>query len=188
MDDTITIVSGLPRSGTSMMMKILEAGGMEIVTDNIRKANEDNPHGYYEYEKVKEIKKDTSWLKETRGKAFKMISQLLYDLPSDENYKVIFMRRDMNEILASQKKMLERMGNSEGEISDEKMGKFFNKHLSQLTEWFEERENIDVLFVNYNALVVNPDEQIKPLCQFLNDKLLVEQAVKVIDQSLYRNR
>ncbi len=139
MDNTITIVSGPPRSGTSMMMKLLEAGGMDIVTDNIRKANEDNPHGYYEYEKVKEIKEDTSWLKETRGKTFKMISQLLYDLPSNESYKVIFMQRNMNEILASQKKMLERMGNSEGGISDEEMGKFFNKHLSKALEWLDEQ-------------------------------------------------
>ncbi len=188
MDKTITIVSGLPRSGTSMMMKILEAGGMEIVTDNIRKANEDNPHGYYEYEKVKEIKEDTSWLKETRGKAFKMISQLLYDLPPNESYKVIFMQRAMNEILASQKKMLERSGNNKDEISDKKMGEFFNKHLSKIMEWLEGRNYVDVLFVNYNNLMAEPDEQIKPLNQFLNGKLHVEQAIKVIDQSLYRNR
>ncbi len=101
MDNIITIVSGLPRSGTSMMMQILDSGGMTVVTDNIRKANEDNPHGYYEYEMVKETKEDAGWLKETRGKAFKMVSQLLYDLPSGENYKIIFMKRKMNEILAS---------------------------------------------------------------------------------------
>ena len=103
MDNVITIVSGLPRSGTSMMMQILESGGMKVITDNIRKADEDNPHGYYEYERVKKIKDDTGWLKETRGKAFKMISLLLYDLPSNENYKVIFMKRKMSEILASQR-------------------------------------------------------------------------------------
>ncbi len=188
MNNAITIVSGLPRSGTSMMMKILEAGGVEIVTDNIRQANEDNPHGYYEYEKVKEIKEDTSWLVETRGKAFKMISQLLFDLPSNESYKVIFMQRDMNEILASQRKMLERMGNNEGGISDEKMEQFFNKHLSKVMEWMEGRKYIDVLIVNYNEFMANPDEKIKLLNQFLNGKLDVEQSVKVVDQSLYRNR
>ena len=145
MDNTISIVSGLPRSGRSVMMEILEAGGMEIVTDNIRKANEDNPFGYCEYEKVKEIKKDTSWLKGIRGKAFKMISQLLYDLPSNESYKVIFMQRNMNEILASQKKMLERRGNDKGEISDEKIGKFFNKHLAKIMQRLDERKYMDVL-------------------------------------------
>ena len=188
MDNTITIVSGLPRSGTSMMMKILEAGGIDIVTDNIRKPNEDNPHGYYEYEKVKEIKEDTSWLKETRGKTFKMISQLLYDLPSNESYKVIFMQRNMNEILTSQKKMLERMGNNKDDISDEKMEEFFNKHLSKIMEWMDEREHLDVLYINYNDILVNPGEQIIILNQFLNDKLNAEKAVNAIDKSLYRNR
>ncbi len=171
-----------------MMMKILEAGGMEVVTDNIRKANEDNPQGYYEYERVKKIKEDTAWLKETRGKAFKMVSQLLYELPSNENYKVIFMKRKMNEILASQRKMLERMGNNKGNVSDEKMGEFFNKHLSKIVEWIEGRKYIDVLYVGYNDILENPGEQIKILNQFLNDKLNIEKAVKAIDKSLYRNR
>ena len=188
MDNVITIVSGLPRSGTSMMMQILESGGMKIVTDNIRKANEDNPYGYYEYEKVKEIKEDTGWLKETRGKAFKMVSQLLYDLPSDENFKVIFMKRKMNEILASQSKMLERMGSSKDGTSDAKMGEFFNKHLLKIIDWMEGRKYIDVLYIDYNDLLINPDEHIKTLNRFLNYKLTEEKAVKVIDKSLYRNR
>lgn len=188
MDKTITIVSGLPRSGTSMMMKILDAGDMEVVTDGIRKADEDNPCGYYEYERAKKIKEDTAWLKETRGKAFKVVSQLLYELPSNENYKIIFMKRKMNEILASQRKMLERMGKSKGGVSDEKMGEFFGKHLSKIIEWMKGRKYVDVLYIDYNNFLINPDEQIKTLNRFLNDKLNVEKAVKVIDKSLYRNR
>ena len=108
MNSVITIVSGLPRSGTSMMMRMLEAGGMEVVTDNIRKANGDNPHGYFEFEKVKKIKEDSSWLDETFGKVFKMVSMLLYELPSDKNYKIIFMKRNMKEIMASQRIMLKK--------------------------------------------------------------------------------
>jgi hypothetical protein len=188
MDNVITIVSGLPRSGTSMMMQILESGGMKVVTDNIREANEDNPHGYYEYERVKEIKDDTGWLKGTRGRAFKIVSQLLYNLPSDENYKVIFMKRKMNEILASQSKMLERMESCKDGTSDEKMGEFFDKHLSKITDWIEGRKYIDVLYIDYNDLLTNPDEHIKTLNRFLNYKLNEEKAVKVIDRSLYRNR
>ncbi len=188
MDNVITIVSGLPRSGTSMMMQILESGGMKVVTDNIRKANEDNPHGYYEYERVKEIKEDTGWLKETRGKVFKMVSQLLYDLPSDENYKVIFMKRKMNEILVSQSKMLERMGSSKDGTSDVKMGEFFNKHLSKIKNWIEGRKYIDVLYIDYNDLLTNPDEHIKTLNRFLNNKLNEEKSAKVIDKSLHRNK
>lgn len=188
MDNVITIVSGLPRSGTSMMMKILEVGGMETITDGIRKANEDNPHGYYEYEMVKRIKVDTTWVRKTRGKVFKMISQLLFELPSNEKYKIIFMQRRMNEILASQRKMLVHMGNSDDSVSDEKMGKFLNKHLSKIMKWMADRKYISVLYIDYNDLIINPNEQIKKLSLFLNDKVNVERAVKVIDKSLYRNR
>src|SRR5713101_3371282 len=110
MNSEIIIVSGLPRSGTSLMMQMLENGGVEIVTDNIRAADTDNPRGYYEFEKVKKIKQDASWLPATRGKAFKMVSQLLYDLPTSEQYRIIFMERDLEEVLLSQEKMLQRLG------------------------------------------------------------------------------
>src|SRR5574340_974338 len=110
MNNTITIVSGPPRSGTSMMMKMLEAGGMEVIVDNVRQADDDNPHGYYELEKVKQIKEDTSWLESVQGKAVKMVSMLLYDLPADRTYNILFMKRDLAEILVSQRIMLERKG------------------------------------------------------------------------------
>jgi len=125
----ITIVSGLPRSGTSMMMKMLEAGGMEILKDEIRKADEDNPAGYYEFEKVKELKKDVSWLENAKGKSVKIISSLLEHLPEKYTYKIIFMHRNMEEILNSQRQMLFRRGEATNEVSDEKMGKMFLKHL-----------------------------------------------------------
>src|SRR5438445_13894335 len=105
----IIIVSGLPRSGTSVMMQMLENGGVEVLTDNLRTADTDNPRGYYELEPVKRIKRDASWLPQTRGKAFKMVSQLLYDLPPGESYRIIFMERDLDEVLASQEKMLRRL-------------------------------------------------------------------------------
>src|SRR5438045_2458230 len=99
MDSEIIIVSGLPRSGTSLMMQMLENGGVDVVTDNVRTADADNPRGYYEFEPVKKIKQDTSWLPATRGKAFKMVSQLLYHLPPSERYRVLFMERDLDEML-----------------------------------------------------------------------------------------
>src|SRR5262245_36404912 len=102
MPPEIIVVSGLPRSGTSLMMQMLDGGGIEVVTDNVRTADTDNPRGYYELEKVKRIKHDASWLPETRGKAFKMVSQLLYDLPPTECYRIIFMERDFDEMLLSQ--------------------------------------------------------------------------------------
>src|SRR5215469_786300 len=109
MSSEIIIVSGLPRSGTSLMMQMLENGGVEVVKDEVRTADTDNPRGYYEFERVKKIKQDTSWLPGTRGKAFKMVSQLLYDLPPSERYRVLFMERDLDEMLLSQEKMLTRL-------------------------------------------------------------------------------
>lgn len=188
MDTIITIVSGLPRTGTSMMMKVLKAGGMKIVADNIRKSDVDNPQGYYEYEMVKKIKEDTRWLKETKEKVFKMVSMLLYDLPSSENYKVIFMKRKMSEVLTSQRKMLERMGQNTNSQSDEEMWELYNKHLDGVAKWMKEQTNIDVLYINYNDFIEDPSEQIEMVSRFLNYKLNTEEAVKVVDKALYRNR
>ena len=91
--DVVTIVSGLPRSGTSMMMKMLEAGGIELLIDRVRVADADNPKGYYEFERVKQIETDQAWLPEAQGKAVKMISALLRHLPADCRYRIIFMER-----------------------------------------------------------------------------------------------
>src|SRR5262245_46933223 len=98
MNTDIVIVSGLPRSGTSLMMQLLEAGGIEVVTDKLRAADADNPRGYHEFERVKKIKQDASWVPEIRGKAVKMVSQLLCDLPTTETYRIIFMERDFDEV------------------------------------------------------------------------------------------
>jgi hypothetical protein len=188
MDRTITIVSGLPRSGTSMMMKMLEAGGMSVVVDHIRKADEDNPLGYYEFEKVKKVREDPSWLKDTQGKVFKMVSMLLYDLPLDTQYKVIFMQREMDEILASQRKMLERRGSKGADVSSEEMGRLYLTHLKEIERWLGEQPGIDVLYMSYNKLVENPRENIQKVNWFLDNRLDVEQMVKVVDKSLYRQR
>ena len=113
----ITVVSGLPRSGTSMMMKMLDAGGMEILSDEVRKADEDNPKGYYEFEKVKELEKDASWMGQAAGKAVKIISALLMHLPEEYSYRIIFMRRKMEEILKSQEQMLIRRDEPTDDVS-----------------------------------------------------------------------
>ena len=133
MASEIIVVSGLPRSGTSLMMQMLDNGGIVVVTDNIRTADTDNPKGYYEYEMVKKIKKDVTWLPVTRGKAFKMVSQLLYDLPPGESYRVIFMERDLDEMLLSQEKMLKRLGRTA--LPREEIKKSFTLHLEKLHAW-----------------------------------------------------
>ena len=94
-----------------MMMKMLEAGGVKLLEDNKRCADEDNPKGYFEYEKVKNLQKDSTWLSIARGKAIKIISMLLYHLPPVYRYRIIFMQRAMDEVLASQKRMLARRSN-----------------------------------------------------------------------------
>ncbi len=188
MNQFITIVSGLPRSGTSLMMKMLEASGMDILTDNIRKADVDNPKGYYELEKVKKLKDDSSWLKDAQGKVFKMISMLLYELPPDNAYKIIFMQRDMAEMLASQNKMLKRRNQKPGAKNDREMTEMFEKHLGKIYEWIESQKEIDVLYVNYNNIINDPLKESKRVIRFLDSGLAIDGMVSAVDPSLYRNR
>jgi hypothetical protein len=186
--EIITIVSGLPRSGTSMMMKMLEVGGIPPLTDKIRTADEDNPKGYYEFERVKQIEHDQAWLEDARGKAVKMISGLLKHLPQDYTYKVIFMRRQMEEILASQRQMLVRRGEPTDTVSDEKMAELFRGHLKQIQTWIDESPNVEVIYVSYNEILEDPDTHVKRINQFLGDTLNVGNMVGVVDQRLYRQR
>lgn len=186
--ETITIVSGLPRSGTSMIMKMLEAGGMAILTDDIRTADEDNPKGYYEFERVKQIEHDQAWLEEAKGKAVKMISALLEHLPQGYTYKVIFMRRKIEEILASQRQMLIRRGEPTDAVSDERMAALFQKHLREVEGWIDQQPNVEVIYISYNEVLENPVEQVKRINQFLDNRLNLENMVHVIDQTLYRQR
>ncbi len=184
----ITLVSGLPRSGTSMMMHMLVAGGMDVVVDNTRQADEDNPQGYYEFEPVKQLKEDASWLDHAQGKAVKVISGLLYDLPPDKQYKIIFMQRRMQEVLDSQRTMLQRRQSSSAKPDDSTMRALFEKHLHTTQAWLETQENMDVLYVHYHDILHRPRAQAQRVRQFLGRDLDVEKMVAVVDQSLYRNR
>lgn len=185
----ITIVSGLPRSGTSMMMKALEAGGMSVLTDNLRQSDADNPQGYYEFERVKQLSKgDYGWLGEAQGKAVKIIAALLEYLPADYTYKVVFMRRRMDEILASQKKMLIRRGAPSDKLADAEMRILFERHLAKVQTWLKTQSNISVLEVDYNQLLENPRPCLEEISQFLANGLDVEKMVGAVDPGLYRNR
>lgn len=186
--DVVTIVSGLPRSGTSMMMKMLEAGGMQPLTDNIRTADEDNPKGYYEFERVKQVATDQAWLDDARGKVVKMISALLKPLPPAYHYKIIFMQRRMEEVLASQKKMLIRRGEQPDAVADQKMAALYEKHLRQIEAWLAEQPNMDVLYVTYHEIIARPREHAEQINRFLGGGLDVDQMVGVVDHMLYRSR
>src|SRR5438105_3604293 len=186
MSSEIIIVSGLPRSGTSLLMQMLDHGGIEVVTDNIRTADTDNPKGYYEFEQVKKIKQDASWLPQARGKAFKMVSQLLYDLPPSEKYRIIFMERDLDETLLSQEKMLKRLNRPAAD--HEEMRRFYTLHLERLHAWLRQQPNMQVLRVSFNGLVERPEGPAQLLNQFLGGKANVQRMAKVVEPSLYRNR
>jgi hypothetical protein len=186
MNSDIIVVSGLPRSGTSLMMQMLEAGGIPIVTDNERVADADNPRGYREFERVKKLKHDASWLPQIRGKAVKMVSQLLYDLPATEHYRVLFMDRDLNEVLVSQEKMLARLGQSAAPCQE--MARAFTLHLARLRSWLADQSHMAVLAVRYAELVANPAAEAARMSGFLEGRLEVAAAVQAVDPSLYRNR
>ena len=188
-DEFITVVSGLPRSGTSMMMKMLEAGGIPPITDELREADEDNPKGYYEFERVKQMDQgDTKWVVESRGKVIKVISALLKHLPSGEQYRVVFVRRNMPEILASQRKMLIRRGEDPDKMDDGQMAMLFEKHLKQIDEWLKAQPNFRVLYVHYSDVLADPRPQIAKINEFLGGSLNTQAMVEAIDPKLYRNR
>jgi len=186
--DVITIVSGLPRSGTSLMMQMLEAGGMDILTDDVRKADEDNPKGYYEFEKIKNLEKDRSWLSQCEGKAVKIVSLLLYHLPKNRNYKIIFMKRNMQEIIASQRRMLQRLPRDGDDENDEIIANKYQNHLQKLEVWLEKQSHIDVLYISYNDIIENPNESAEKIRRFLRNNLNVSAMVRVVKSSLYRQR
>jgi hypothetical protein len=188
-DEFITVVSGLPRSGTSMMMKMLEAGGLPPVTDELRAADEDNPKGYYEFERVKQMDQgDTSWVAGARGKVVKVISALLKHLPPGEQYRVVFVRRNMPEILASQRKMLIRRGEDPDKMDDAQMALLFEKHLRQIEEWLRTQPNFSVLYVHYSDVLARPQTHIEEINAFLGSSLDVAAMAETVDPALYRNR
>jgi hypothetical protein len=186
--DVVTIVSGLPRSGTSMMMRMLEAGGLQVLTDNIRRADDDNPDGYYEFERVKQLKSDRAWLEDAKGKVVKMVSALLIELPPMYTYKVVFMRRKMEEILASQRQMLVRQGKPADSVSDERMAAMFEKHLRQIEIWIAERSDMDAIYVDYNQMLKQPAEHVKAVNVFLGHRLDTEAMAGIVNPALYRQR
>lgn len=183
----IVIVSGLPRSGTSMMMKMLEAGGVPALIDNVRTADEDNPKGYYEYERVKQLPDDTGWLPLAEGKSVKMVSLLLRELPVNRKYKVVFMRRRMEEILASQKKMLLR-NNKDMVVDDAEMKELFEGLLQQQLAWNDSQPHLEVTYPWYHDIVEQPRTVAEQLNEFLGGNLDVDAMVQVVDEQLYRNK
>jgi hypothetical protein len=187
--DPIIVVSGLPRSGTSMAMQMLAAAKIPIVTDGVREPGEDNPRGYFEYEPVKALHRggeDSAWLEQARGKAVKIISFFLKDLPHSNEYKVVFMRRDLEEVLSSQRQMLERRGEPVG--GDEGMYQILENHLAEVDQLMKASAHFEILNVGYGDVIGNPREQASRIRDFLGLELDVDKMASAVDLSLYRNR
>lgn len=185
----ITVVSGLPRSGTSMMMKMLEAGGLPPLIDNLRTADDDNPKGYYEFELVKKMPDgDISWVEDAQGKAVKVISALLEHLPTAYTYRVLFMQRKIEEILASQKQMLVRSGKPTDQVSDEQLSEMYGKHLAKVNAWLDEQTNFSVIYLDYNAMLADPTKYARQVNQFLDNSLNPQEMAGVVDPNLYHQR
>ena len=188
----IVVVSGLPRSGTSLAMKMLEAGGVPILADGIRRPDISNPRGYYEFEPVKELDKqekggNIAWLNDARGKAVKIISFLLTYLPETYEYKVIFMRRDLHEAIASQNAMLAHRGEARG-AADEEIRALYSGHLEQVSRFLRHRSCFSTQMVVYSDVVDRPQEAARSINAFLGGTLDVERMAAVADPALYRNR
>jgi hypothetical protein len=185
----IIIVSGLPRSGTSMMMKMLAAAGMEVLTDNLRSSDENNPKGYYEFERVKKLKEgDFDWLAQAQGKVVKVISPLLEFLPNQYLYKIIFMHRDMDEVLSSQRQMLVRGGVADDQVPDRKLAELYGNHLTKMETWLDQQPNMTVLYMSYNEILRDPEPNLSQIVQFLGGNIDPKVMALVVDQTLYRER
>ena len=185
----VVVVSGLPRSGTSMAMKMLAAAGLELVTDDVRTADEDNPKGYFEDERVKDLAgaTDRRWVATARGKVIKVVSSLLLYLPPQYRYRVVFRRRDLDEVLASPAKMLERRGEGAA-TGDEELRDSYVQHLEKVAFQLRYRPNFEALYVDYRDVLENPEVQAQRIADFLGGGLDVARMAEAVDPNLYRNR
>jgi hypothetical protein len=187
MEETITIVSGLPRSGTSMMMNILTAGGIQALTDGERSPDESNPRGYFELEKVKHMGRDRSFLRDAVGKAVKVVSPLLKHLPPEYSYRVIFMERNTHEVLASQRQMMIKRGELVPD-DDEEMAAIYARHLQDVKSWLSLQPNMKVIYVSYNEVLETPRVYVDNINRFLGNGLDAAAMLEAVDRSLYRQR
>lgn len=188
---SVVVVSGLPRSGTSMIMGMLAAGGMEALTDGVRAPDDDNPRGYFELERVRQLQTgmDTAWIRDARGKCVKVISYFLKHLPPGERYRIVFVRRNLAEVLASQRRMLERRGEPVGDRAEEgRLAGAFAAHLSRVERELEARADCDVLHMDHRAAIESPRSVAEQVNAFLDELLDVDRMAEAVDPRLYRQR
>jgi predicted AlkP superfamily phosphohydrolase/phosphomutase/tetratricopeptide (TPR) repeat protein len=186
--EVITVVSGLPRSGTSMMMQMLASGGLEPYTDAAREPDEDNPRGYYEHKKATELARDTGWVHEARGKVVKIVAQLLPFLPTDEKYHIVFMKRDLREVIASQRTMLERLGRSGAEIEDDRLMSTLARQVDSVMQWIGTSGCARIRQVDYADAVADPSAVASAVAPFVAGGLDAAKMAGAVDPSLRRQK
>lgn len=184
----ITVVSGIPRSGTSLMMQMMAAGGMPALTDGQRSADANNPRGYYELESVKSLSRNPEVVGQAEGKVVKIISSLLPTLPKQYQYRVIFMCRPLEEVVSSQNRMLERLGKDVPSTPTGSVIAAFQEHLTKIKTWLGQQPNIAVLYVDYPAVLEAPEREADRICTFLGRQLDVAAMTRQIEQSLHREK
>jgi hypothetical protein len=184
----ITVVSGLPRSGTSLMMQMLAAGGMPVLTDGERQPDADNPRGYFEWERIKLLPQQPDCIAEAEGKVVKVISQLLFALPASREYRIIFMQRPLTEVIASQAEMIRRRGTTGAALPAAALIAGLGVHLNQVNAWLKDKSNIFVHRVEHQEVLREPLRTAESIQQFLNSPLDVIAMSQQVDASLYRQR
>jgi hypothetical protein len=184
----VTIVSGLPRSGTSLMMQMLAAGGMKVLTDGHRSADQHNPCGYFELEAVKHTRTDHSWLAQAEGKVVKVVHLLLPHLPVDREYRVVFMQRELIEIIASQRAMLQQQGRPAANLPDSKLAEIFGKQLAEVRQFLSKNPNFRVLHVQHRYVIEMPLTVAQQIATFLGGDLDPKRMAAAVEPSLYRQR
>jgi hypothetical protein len=184
----ITVVSGLPRSGTSLMMQMLAAGGLPALSDGERQADTDNPRGYFEWERIKLLPQQPDCIIEAEGKVVKVISQLLFALPAGREYRIIFMQRPLAEVVASQAEMIRRRGTTGAALPPAALIAGLGAHLNQVNAWLKDKSNISVHRVEHRDVLREPLRTAESIQQFLNSPLDVVAMSQQVDPSLYRQR
>jgi len=187
--ETIVIVSGLPRSGTSMMMQMLEAGGLPILTDGQRRADAHNERGYYEFTPAANIQRDNSWIQQAKGKAVKVVAQLLPAIPRSEELtgRVIFMQRDLSEVVTSQRDMLTAQGKKGADLDDIRLRVVFSRQLRRIQKLLAVGQ-FPVLYVSHRACIKDPVEVAARVNSFLGGTLNEQAMAAAIDPNLYYHR
>ena len=163
---------------------MLHKGGIKVLTDHDRKADESNPKGYFEYNPVMSIHKDNSWLGEAKNKSVKVVAPLLKFLSPEYRYKVIFMNRDLTEIIKSQQKMVGK----NTDILPVKLFEAFNKQLDQVEIWKQKEPGVELMYLNYKDVLDNTDEVINKLSSFIGLDLNASEMISCVDKTLYRNK